>query len=427
MRSSISATPGMNPQQNNTKDSSSGKGFEKWLQDCPQDVTVEMLGMLQENMKQQQKRKDYLSKHENVISQCPDGRWRTQINGRDVKKKNRTDLEDEIVKYYETIKSHQTFPQVFEKWISEKAEFEEIRCTSITRYRTDFRRFFPPEEAFCKIDLQELTDSDLERFIKHSIRSHELTAKTYSGLRILLIGVLKYAKREGYTSYLVGTFFQNFTVPNNLFKKVPPKNSAEEVFSVEEEKLLLDDLRSQKTLLNLGLELMFISGLRVGELSALRWKDFDTVRKTISVSSTEIQYEDSEGHRIVTVSDMPKTDAACRDVTLPDSAMKVIRKIRESVPFSAEFVFTRKNGARIRSKNFNEALKRACRRVQIPVRTTHKIRKTYASTLIDAGVNCKIIQSQLGHKDFLTTKRYYDFDRLGETKKAEEINRAICI
>ncbi len=79
----------------------------------------------------------------------------------------------------------------------------------------------------------------------------------------------------------------------------------------------------------------------------------------------------------------------------------------------------------MRSKSFNDALKQACKKVGIQKRTTHKARKTYASTLIDAGVNAKIIQKQMGHKDFQTTKKYYDRDRTGDDYKRAEINRAI--
>ncbi len=68
------------------------------------------------------------------------------------------------------------------------------------------------------------------------------------------------------------------------------------------------------------------------------------------------------------------------------------------------------------------ALQRICKQLNIHVRSTHKARKTYASAMIDAGVNPKIVQKQLGHKDFATTKKYYDFDRSNDAYKRAEIN-----
>jgi len=202
------------------------------------------------------------------------------------------------------------------------------------------------------------------------------------------------------------------------------KTDEEEVLSEEEASLMMNTLASENTLLSLGIQLMFLTGLRVGELSALRRDCVDVKNMVLHIRATETQYNDEKGHRVVVVRNATKTKEGRRDVLLPDNARIVLKKIQSLNPFG-EFIFQRPDGSRIRSKCFNDKCKRTCRALGIPERTTHKIRKTYASTLIDANVNSKIVQEQLGHKDFSTTKKYYDRNRRNNEVKRSELNRAI--
>ena len=60
----------------------------------------------------------------------------------------------------------------------------------------------------------------------------------------------------------------------------------------------------------------------------------------------------------------------------------------------------------------------ACRKVGIPERSTHKIRKTYASMLLSSGIDEKLVTSQMGHTDISLTKEIYYYNRdSDETKK----------
>ena len=56
-------------------------------------------------------------------------------------------------------------------------------------------------------------------------------------------------------------------------------------------------------------------------------------------------------------------------------------------------------------------LKKYCKILGIPFRSTHKIRKTYVSKLIDGGINIDAIREQIGHEDEETTYRCYCFNR----------------
>ena len=55
-------------------------------------------------------------------------------------------------------------------------------------------------------------------------------------------------------------------------------------------------------------------------------------------------------------------------------------------------------------------MKRGCEYIGIPVKTMHKIRKTFASTLLHNGVNISIVKDMLGHADESTTLKHYIFN-----------------
>lgn len=372
----------------------------------------------------QNERKRCLEMHKAPITRAKDGRWRTRIGGRHVYKTRRADLEDAIVEFYSQQLKRRTFPEVFDEWIKEREEFDEVRKSSLTRYRTDFKRFFPADDPICSVSLENLTDSDLEKYIKRTIKRCKLSRKTYGGLVILVQGVLRHAKREKYTGFSVSAFFGDLRLPDNLFRKPEPQTDHEDVFTPEETELLVKQFEKHPSLRSYGLRLMLMSGLRVGELSALRKSCVHLKDLIIDVQASEFQYNDETGHRTVGVEDVAKTDEGRRRIFLPDGAGALLKKILLMSP-PGEWVFAYDDGRRIRSKAFNDELLRACDRAEIPRRSTHKLRKTYASALIDSNVNAKLVQGQMGHRDFQTTKKYYDRDRTSDEYKRAEINRAI--
>lgn len=374
------------------------------------------------------KRSEYLKQHPYKIWKGKNGGWFTYLpdeeHGRIMKRRTTKRLiEDCVISYYYRAEEYPCFREVYYQWISEKASFDEVGENTLTRYNNDFKRFFPPGESFCKVPLCEMTDSVLEKFIKRTIQEKELTAKSYSMLRLLIIGVFKFAKREGYTNYSITTFFKDLSLPSNIFKK-RIRDTSMEIFNDNESKLLMDYFVDNPTLVNLGLAFNFYCGLRVGELSTLKKSDNNT-RNILRVHRTEIVYNDSATKKRVTVvKEYPKTDSGVREIIIPDSAQEILDRIIEQNP-SGEYLFM-KNGKRITTRMFNYYLKKACKQVGIPSRSTHKIRKTYGSKLLQNDVDSAIVTKQMGHKDISTTQNYYHYDITTDSKRKHIISNAIC-
>lgn len=374
-----------------------------------------------------QKKQDILSKHKHKIRKGKNGRWITYLpcekKGRKlVSKKTKEELEDAIVSHYQEIVMKPCFREVYEEWILEKESFHELSPSSLCRYRNDFMRFFPENEDFCKIKLCNMTESILERFIKKAICEKQLSAKSYAGLRTLLIGVFKYAKREKYTDFNITTFFNELSLPNNIFKK-SIKNNEEEVFSISELHLLVTYMNEHPTTKNLGLLLQIYTGIRVGELSSL--KPVDNIKKCyLRICRTEYKYYDNELQMSqIGVKEFPKTENSIRDILLPEKAQDILDHLKSQAG-NNEYLLS-ENGKRITSRQLNYQLEAVCKKIGIPPRSTHKIRRSYASKLLSENVDTAIIQNQLGHKQISTTQTYYHYEISSDSSKHDEINRAI--
>ena len=122
--------------------------------------------------------------------------------------------------------------------------------------------------------------------------------------------------------------------------------------------------------------------------------------------------------------DHAKTEAGERRILLPEQAEKTLKAIRAINPFG-EYLFMDKHGDRIRAKRFNTWLHRSCKKIGIPERSTHKIRKTYASILLSNHVDDRLVTSQMGHTDIAMTRSAYYYNRDTETENRRIISDVI--
>ena len=142
---------------------------------------------------------------------------------------------------------------------------------------------------------------------------------------------------------------------------------------------------------------------------------------------SEIKEKDENGRTQIKVREYPKTEASAAGVELSKSAMIVllwIKKWNFRNNIQSEYLFYDKNYGRIKSRAFDKQIRKICKAVNIPVRSMHKLRKTYASNLFASNVDENIVQSQMRHRDKTTTHRYYDFSTRTRDYKREQLNKA---
>lgn len=163
----------------------------------------------------------------------------------------------------------------------------------------------------------------------------------------------------------------NMEISRKIFKNVQ-KPDAMEVFDEEEFEKVEQYLVQNLDLVNLGLLLAFFTGIRVGELAALKWSDFDGC--SIKIQRTETRYKNEHGVYVYGIRESPKTEAGIREVIIPPKCTWIMQKIRMKNPFG-EYMFE-KEETRIKTYSFRKRLYGICDKIGIGRKSPHKIRKT---------------------------------------------------
>jgi integrase len=146
--------------------------------------------------------------------------------------------------------------------------------------------------------------------------------------------------------------------------------------------------------------LAVLTGMRIGEILALRWKRVDLLRSTIEIAES---FSDGQFGS-------PKTRSSHRVIPMSSVLRGVLETYRTGSLRNSpdELVFCTPKGTPLNSKNlYNRALAPACDRINQPRVSWHSFRHTHATQLAESGESLKTAQALLGHSDLETTLNTY--------------------
>lgn len=369
-------------------------------------------------------RKKYLEMHQYKIWQGANEKWYTYLptkeGGRVQKSRStRKAIEDLVVESVKKYIESPTVKEIFDEWSLKRLERGEIEKSTYSRYERVFERCF---KQIQDKEIKKIDEMDIEDFLKDTIHNLKLSQKAYSNMRTIVYGIFRYAKKKGLIEYSIKQTIGDIQFSKNEFSKTVHEDN-EQVFMEREEKKIVKYLEENQDILNLGLLLIFKSGLRIGELVALKKTDING--NTISIRKTETIYKDDEGIHYE-IKNFPKTEAGVREVIVPNNYLWIFKEIRKTCPFG-QYLFM-ESGERIRSYVFRNRLYSICKKLDIVVKSPHKIRKTYGSILYDSDeISEAFIMSQMGHADISCLKKHYYYNRMGNDEKSNMLNNAAVL
>ncbi|MDY5022100.1 MAG: tyrosine-type recombinase/integrase [Blautia sp.] len=365
------------------------------------------------------KKADSLSKHPYKISQGKDGYWRTylpdeQKGRRMLKKSTRDAIEKEVIAFWKNETENPTIKEVFDEWNDRRLKLKKITSSTHLRYTQTFNRYF---SEFGNKRIKSIAPDDIEEFLEEQIPKHDLSAKAFSNLKSVAKGFLKRAKKRKLVDFNVEELFQDLDTSDSDFKKVI-KEDSKEVFDEDELPKMFEYLISNLDLRNLGILLMFLTGIRVGELVALKHSDFEG--NTFKIRRTETRLPSEKGGYIYEVKEFPKSEAGVRTVIIPKDYAWICTKIKMQNPFG-EYIFEEK-GKRLTTNCIRRRMERVCKKLNISSKSPHKARKTYCSILLDNNIDNKLITDVMGHTDIACSEGYYHRNRRSIERKSEIIS-----
>lgn len=368
-------------------------------------------------------RKKYLEMHKGKIWQSTDKKWYTYVTSASgkklIKRKTKDELDDAIINFYKETINEPTLQDVFEWWISEKLEYGEIQKQTYDRYVVDFRKHFI-DSGYNKRKIHYIDELDLEKFCKSQIYEHQLTNKRWANLRLIIKAIFKYARKRNYTQLDIIQFMQYIELPKTIFRH-NKKKASDNVFNEKEIKQIVEYCNEKPTLNNLAVLFAAYTGMRVGEIVALKWSDIKD--NFIEVHRTQITYKE-DGKYVHTVKDDTKTEAGNREVIIIPQLRPVLRQLRMTNPFT-EYIFQNSEGKPILKNTICKNLHIICDRLGIKRRGVHTLRKTFITNMINGNVEESIILEQVGHTMIETSKAYYYYNDKLTDYMSEKIQKAI--
>lgn len=185
-------------------------------------------------------------------------------------------------------------------------------------------------------------------------------------------------------------------------KRENARKKGVEIFNISEQQKLFRVLYEGADRYKKGILICLFTGLRLGEISALKWSDINFETKTLHVNMT-VQRIAVEGYPTKTIlfENPPKSDCSLREIPLSDSMIEVLN----SIPRCGIYVI---NGDRpMEPRTYENKLKSYLKEAGIIPRNFHTLRHTFATNCIESGMDVKSLSEILGHADVqLTLNRY---------------------
>ena len=287
-----------------------------------------------------------------------------------------------------TPSSNMTLPEAEELFFAEREQKRKLKESTVSRYRYMVRQYIQPQLGVAP--LYTLTEERVAAFYQ-MLQAQGLSAKSTRDVGILLRAILRTAAKRG--CFCTGV---NAELPVCKKQQV-------EIFTEPEIVRLAHYIVNEPDLTGIGILLALNSGLRLGELCALRWSDIDLHAGFLRVER-EVQrlYEKGCTRLIV---QPPKSESSCRRIPLPADMLSLLAAHK---PKNADGIcLLTETAAPLEPRTMQNRYRALLKRAGIPYRNFHALRHTYATRCIEQNVDTKSVSELLGHSDVRITLQTY--------------------
>lgn len=290
-----------------------------------------------------------------------------------------------------------TFAQVMEEWLDSRKD--SIKTSTYTQYSFMLNKYILPELG--AQPLFSLSSDMLNEFLKNKLYSGRtdgkggLSPKTVADIRSIVLQGISYAGERKYPCAVDTKIFYPKTRQPNI-----------DVLTKAEQNKLEQTLFQSSDPIRLGIMIALYGGLRIGEVCALQWGDFNYTAGTVQVSKTLIRIKDltrDSGRKTKVIIDKPKTEHSNRIIPLPSFLLEFMRQEAKGencyvLTGTAEYV-----EPRLCLKQYKQVLEQA----GLPPFTFHALRHTFATRCVESGFEIKALSEILGHSNVSTTLQRY--------------------
>ena len=293
-----------------------------------------------------------------------------------------------------------TIREIAEAWKEYKRPY--VKQSTMAAYVLILENHVLPEFG----DNDSLHEHDVQAFVLKKIE-HGLSAKSVKDILIVLKMVMKFGvKNEWMNHYEWDIKFPVNSQPKEL-----------EVLSVANHKKILDYVQHNFTFMSLGIYISLSTGLRIGEICALKWSDINVADGKITVQRTieRIYMVEGEKKHTQLVINTPKTVNSCREIPISKVLLAMVKPMKKVV--NADFYVLTNEDKPTEPRTYRNYYNRLMEKLDIPKLKYHGLRHSFATRCIEAGCDYKTVSVLLGHSNISTTLNLYVHPNMEQKKR----------
>ena len=296
--------------------------------------------------------------------------------------------------------SNKTIREIAEAWKEYKRPY--VKQSTMAAYVLILENHVLPEFG----DNDSLHEHDVQAFVLKKIE-HGLSAKSVKDILIVLKMVMKFGVKNEWMNHYEWDI--KFPV-NSQTKEL-------EVLSVANHKKILDYVQHNFTFMSLGIYISLSTGLRIGEICALKWSDINVADGTITVQRTieRIYMVEGEKKHTQLVINTPKTVNSCREIPISKELLAMVKPMKKVV--NADFYVLTNEDKPTEPRTYRNYYNRLMEKLDIPKLKYHGLRHSFATRCIEAGCDYKTVSVLLGHSNISTTLNLYVHPNMEQKKR----------
>lgn len=263
-------------------------------------------------------------------------------------------------------------------------------------------------------DDEFISEQQVQKFIIEKCSSG-LARKTVRDIIAVLKSIAKFGKKHGVFPF--GDW--EFVYPTDTTERALP------TLSLNDQRKLMRYLLGNPTSQNIGVLLACWTGMRIGEVCGLEWKDVDIQRRVITVRRTVGRIYNCELGKTERISSSPKTKNSCREIPICKQLVHPLMVVKR-MSSSPYVVGTTKYSKDPRA--YRDYFSRLLKRLKIPPIVFHGLRHTFATRCIESKCDYKTVSAILGHSNVATTLNLYVHPNFHQKKQCvEKMNNLLNI
>ena len=272
-----------------------------------------------------------------------------------------------------------------------------LKESSRNKYKDILYRYILPKfgaEELSEISNQSVLDFANDLLSGGGVNNQGLAPSTVSGILSVLNGLRIYALRRDCTV--------RFSLECVSLKR---EQADIRIFSLEEEEMLVSYLLRNMNFSALGILLCLFTGIRVGELCAMKWDDISLSERRMYVSKTmqRLRTVNTDGTRTEVKIQEPKSICSVRTIPLPGILMEILEEFHHP----GAFLLTGESDRYVEPRTMQNRFKKILLACGIPDANFHTTRHTFATRCIELGFDIKSLSEILGHAGVTITMNRY--------------------